>query len=326
MKMWRSLLLGMGAVSSLAVSVQAQPKQTVAIRVGTIETAQECTLYQGIKYSNDSRSSGSNSGYVSASGSGYASPYGGGGSSSVSGGYNSSYSASSKTRFETFFVKDCTSNFEGVRSAMEAALASTGTIIVGGGGYVLSGRVEDVVPVASGYADRAVNGQAYGSVSNGLKVTMSFKVADKSGRVVFGYPIVTEIETDYAGTARGTTTASVSSGEGLYSILQQRLALAASRKIAFHFQPLVVSQGGGRRIQLNYGAPLLETGAMLSVTSTEGAVAARYRVTSVSTGTALAEQIGDADSRSITAGSVAVVIEKGDPAANQSVLERVELP
>jgi hypothetical protein len=326
MKMWRSLLLGMGAVSSLAVSVQAQPKQTVAIRVGTIETAQECTLYQGIKYSNDSRSSGSSGGYVSASGSGYASPYGGGGSSSVSGGYSSSYSASSKTRFETFFVKDCTSNFEGVRSAMEAALASTGSIIVGGGGYVLSGRVEDVVPVASGYVDRGGTGKAYGTVSNGLKVTMSFKVADKAGRVVFGYPIVTEIETDYASTARGTTAASVSSGEGLYSILQQQLALAASRKIAFHFQPLVVSQGGGRRIQLNYGAPLLETGAILSVTSTEGAAAARYRVTSVSTGTALAEQIGDADSRSITAGSVAVVIEKGDPAANQSVLERVELP
>jgi hypothetical protein len=238
----------------------------------------------------------------------------------MSGGYSSSYSASSKTRFETFFVKDCANKFEGVRSAMEAALASTGSVILGGGGYVLSGRVEDVVP------EKAGTGKAYGTVSNGLKVTMSFKVTDKAGRVVFGYPIVTEIETGYASTARGTTSASVSSGEGLYSILQQQLALAASRKIAFHFQPLVVSQGGGRRIQLNYGAPLLETGAMLSVTGSEGAVAARYRVTSVSTGTALAEQIGDADSRSIKAGSVAVVIEKGDPAANQSVLERVELP
>lgn len=327
MTLYRALpLLGIAAICSPVALVQAQPKPVVTIKVGAIETAQECTLYEGVRYSNESRSSGSSSGRVSASGSAYSTPYGGGGSASMSGGYRSSYSESSKTSFETFFVEDCISHFEGVRSAMEAALASTGSITVGGGGYTLSGRVEDAVPVTSGYANRNVNGRASGTISNGLKVTMSIKVADRSGRAIFGYPIVTEIETDYAGVARGTVAASVSSGEGLYSLLQRQLALAAARKIAFHFNPLVVSQGGGKRIQLNYGAPLLETGSMLSVTSSDGSVAARYRVTSASSGTALAEQMGDTDSRNIGPGSIASVIERGDPAANQSVLERVELP
>ena len=327
MTLYRALpLMGIAAICSPAALVQAQPKPVVTIKVGAIETAQECTLYEGVRYSNESRSSGSSSGRVSASGSAYSTPYGGGGSASMSGGYRSSYSESSKTSFETFFVEDCISHFEGVRSAMEAALASTGSITVGGGGYTLTGRVEDAVPVTSGYANRNVNGRASGTLSNGLKVTMSIKVADRSGRAIFGYPIVTEIETDYAGVARGTVAASVSSGEGLYSLLQRQLALAAARKIAFHFNPLVVSQGAGKKIQLNYGAPLLETGSMLSVTSSDGSVAARYRVTSVSSGTALAEQMGDADSRNIGPGAVATVIEKGDPAANQSVLERAELP
>lgn len=319
-----NLALTLGAFCSVAA--YAQPKSPVAIKVGAIETAKECTLYQGIKYSNESRASGSSSGYASGSGSGYANPYGGGGSSSFSGGHNSSFSASSKTSFETFFVEDCITHFEGIRSAMEAALASSGSIVVGGSGYVLTGRVEDAVPVSSGYAEKGVNGQSYGNISARLKVTMSIKVADKSGRVVFGYPVVTEIDTDYAGTSRGSAAVSVSSGEGLYGILQRQLALAAARKVAFHFNPLVVSEGGSKRIQLNYGNPLLEVGSMLSVTSSDGSAVARYRVTSVSDGTAIAQQIGDADSQAIIPGSKASVIEKGDPAANQSLMERVELP
>jgi hypothetical protein len=174
--------------------------------------------------------------------------------------------------------------------------------------------------------DRAASGQSYGSISTGLRVTMSVKVADKAGRIVFGAPVVTEIETGSYGEARGSANVSVASGEALYSLLQRQVAMAAARQIAFHFRPLEVIGGSAKKIQLNYGGPLLEVGTMLSVTSPDGSSAARYRITSVSSGSALAQQVGDTDSSGIVVGSRAMVIEKGDPAANQSTLERVDLP
>lgn len=321
--MRKSLAIGLALVGT---SAQAQTANPVAIRVGAIETAQECTLYEGVRYKHEERSRGRSSGYVAGGGSGYANAYGAGGSGYYAAGGSSSYSNSSKTSFETFFVKDCISHFEGIRSAMQSALASSGSVVIRTGGYVLTGRVEDVVPTGSGYVDQAASGQSYGSVSTGLRVTMSVKVADKAGRIVFGAPVVTEIETGSYGEARGSANVSVASGEGLYSLLQRQVAMVAARQVAFHFRPLEVIGGSGKKVQLNYGGPLLEVGTMLSVTRPDGSSAARYRITSVSSGSALAQQVGDADSTGIVAGSRATVIEKGDPAANQSTLERVDLP
>lgn len=314
-------LAALGGTASQAQTMGATP-----VRVGEIETAQECTLYQGVRYKNETRERGSSSGYVAGGGSGYANAYGAGGSGYYAAGGSSSYASSSKTSFETFFVKDCISHFEGIRQALQSALASSGSVVVKTGGYVLTGRVEDVVPIGSGYVDQASSGRQYGSVSGGLRVTMSVKVADKSGRIVFGAPVVTEIETASYGEARGSANVSVATGEGLYSLLQRQVAMVAARQVAFHFRPLEVVNLGGKKVQLNYGGPLLEVGTMLSITSPDGSSAARYRVTSVGAGSALAQQVGDADSTGIMPGSRATVIEKGDAAANQSTLERVDLP
>ena len=303
----------------------SSPEATI-IRVATIAAAQECALYEGIRYSSESKASGSSRGYVAGSGSGYSNAYGGGGSSSFSAGGSSSYSASNKTSFETFFVKDCTDNFAGIRVAMQAALAASGTIVVGSGGYVLTGRVEEVVPTGSISSDRSATGSSYASANQGLRVAMTLNLADKSGRIIFGAPIVTEIETGSAAAVRGTFAVNASSGDGLYSLLQRQLALAVARKIAFHFQPLLVKQGSGKKVQLNYGSPLVEVGSLVSITSTDGSSSSRYRVDSVSTGSALATQFDDSNSVGIAPGSIAIVIEKGDPAANQSRMERVELP
>lgn len=319
-----TLALALAALGGTAA--QAQTMSPAPVRVGAIETAQECTMYEGVRYKNETRSRGSSSGYVAGGGSGYANAYGAGGSGYYAAGGSSSYSSSSKTSFETFFVKDCISHFEGIRAALQSALASSDSVVVRPGGYVLTGRVEDVVPTGSGYVDQAASGRQYGSVSTGLRVTMSVKVADKAGRIVFGAPVVTEIETSSYGEARGSANVSVASGEGLYSLLQRQIAMVAARQVAFHFRPLEVVNLGGKKIQLNYGGPLLEVGTMLSVTSPDGSSAARYRITSTGAGTALARQVGDADSTGIVPGSHATVIEKGDPAANQSTLERVDLP
>lgn len=293
-----------------ASSVSAQPAKRIVIRVGAITSSQDCTIYEGIKASSKTSVSGVASGYANAYG---------------AGGY-SGFSASNSSKIETYFVKDCVSHFEGIRTALQSALASSGSVAIASGGYVLSGRVENVAPIASGYEEQAINGNSYGSVSNDLLVTMSVNVADKSGRIVFGAVVVTRMETDSVGDARGTVSVRQSSGEGLYGLLQREVALAVARKVAFHFNPLVVSQGGGRKIQLNYGSPLLEVGSMLSATAPDGSSAVRYRVTSVSDGAALALQIDDSVSTDIVAGSRATVFERGDNAENESQDEKVVLP
>lgn len=310
----------------LTAAANAEPAKRVSINVGAIKSAQKCTFYEGIRYNSKSSSSGSSSGYVSGSESGYAGAYGAGGSSRFSAGGKSSYRESNTTSLETYFVKDCVTNFEGIRAAVQAALASSGSVTVGPGGYTLTGRIEDVVPTASGFAEKAAYGQAYGNVNEGLKVSMNVTVSDRAGRIVFGAPVTATIETGSASVVRGTVQANVSSGEGLYSLLQREVAMVAARKVAFHFSPLLVVGGGGRSIQLNHGSPLLEVGGLVSVMSADGGSAATYRISAVGDGNALAQQIGDANSNGVGPGSRASIIEKDDPAANQSVMQRVELP
>lgn len=293
-----------------ASSVSAQPAKRVVVRVGAIASAQECTVYEGIKASSKTSVSGAAGGYANAYG---------------AGGY-SGFSASNSSTFETYFVKDCIRHFEGMRTALQSALASSGSVAIAPGGYVLSGRVENVVPIASGYEEQGISGNSYGSASNGLLVTMSVNLADKSGRIVFGAVVVTQMETGSADTARGTAGVSQSSGEGLYGLLQREVALTVARKVAFHFNPLLVSQGGGRKIQLNYGTPLLEVGSMLNATAPDGSMVVRYRVTSVGDGNALAQQIDESVSTGIVAGSRATVFERGDNAENESQDEKVVLP
>jgi hypothetical protein len=199
-------------------------------------------------------------------------------------------------------------------------------MVIAPGGFVLTGRVEKVVSLGSSQVNRAINGTTYGAASSGLGVTLSLNLADKNGRIIFGAPILTEIETSYAGASRDTVNTSQSSGEALYTLLQQKMALTAARKIAFHLRPLLVTQGGARRIQLNYGSPLLDVGAMLSITSPDGSSSANYRVTSAGYGTAIAQQLGDADSSGIVPGSRGLMLDRGDPGATRGFLERVELP
>lgn len=309
-------------------SVLAQNAVTdpVEVTMGTIEAAQECTLYEGVRYSNKTRAKGSSNAYAAGAASGYAGPAGGGGSAAFAAGASSSYSSSSETHFETFFVEDCQSDFDGVRQALEAALASSGAITISKKGYKLSARVENAVPVTQGLVDRSLTGKGYGAISEGLKVTMSLKLTDSKGKTVFGSLVDAQIETGDASIVRGTVTASSSDGEAAYTFLQRQLAMVAARKVSFHFKPLLVNGVQGNKVKLNYGGPLLEVGTLLAVTSQDGFTTSRYRVSSVSSTSAIATQLGDANVRDITPGSSAVVIEKGDPAANESNLEFVPLP
>lgn len=319
------LAILVSSTSSWAAA-QAPISTPVEIAMGTIEAAQECTLYEGVRYSNKSSAKGSSSSYAAGAASGYAGPGGGGGAAAFAAGGRSSYSSSSETHFETFFIEDCQSDFEGVREAMEAALASSGAVTISKKGYLLSARVENAVPVKQGFVGTSLTGNAYGTASEGLKVTMSLKLQDAKGRSVFGGLVDAQIETGNASVLRGNVAASVTDGAAVYSLLQRELAMVAARRLAFHFKPLQVTDSQGKKIKVNYGGPLLEVGTLLAVTSPDGFTTSRYRVSSVGDGSAIATQLGDANVKDITAGSSVVVIEKGDPAANESNLEFVPLP
>ncbi|NBC37595.1 hypothetical protein GTZ99_13655 [Novosphingobium sp. FSY-8] len=307
---WKSALYSAcaGAVMLLPAGAQAQPR--TAIAVAQIASAQTCTVYQGIIARSDSFAASRSSGAVTAWGAA-------GSSASV---------AASSSSFATYFVKDCTRQFEGIRTAMEAALSSSGTVAVGPGGYVLRGRMESVATTGGGYSERSVTGRTYGATSQGLLVTFNVTVADRAGRIVFGAPVTTQIDTASAMVVNGTTVAGGMSGDGVYGVLQRQVAMIAARKVAFHFRPMVVVTNSGRQIQLNYGGPLLEVGTLLTVTSPDGGASVRYRVTSTSERSALAEPIGGGDEGRITPGSRAMVIEATDPAASMGGMERVELP
>lgn len=294
----------------VAPAARAQDARPVAISVGPIASAMQCTLYQGVRGQSRTVTAGSSG--IAANAYGVAA--------------GSSYAQLHEASWETFFVRDCVKQFQGVRQAIQAALASSGSVIVGGGQYTLSGRVENVAPTGSAYQETGLTGRSYGTANRGMLVTFSVTVKDRAGRIVFGSPVMTEIQTGYGAYTGANAAAGGMSGEGIYGVLQRQLAMATARKVAFHFRPMLVVQNTGRAIQLNYGTPLLEVGTMLTVTSPDGGQAMRYRVSSTSEGSALAQKYGNGDDSRIGPGSRAMVIESGDPAAGEGTMERVELP
>ncbi|MEG3123838.1 caspase family protein [Sphingomonas sp. GB1N7] len=232
----------------------------------------------------------------------------------------------SRTNWVSWFYKDCVSRFEGIRTAIQAALASSGKIVVGPGGVTVNGRlsnvVQDNIDAQGGYGQQG----SYSISSQGMLVTFDLNIKDSAGRIVFGIPLSKRLETGSLEQTGAVDAQSGQSGEGIYAVLQQSIALAAARRIAFHYAPLEVVSVKDRKIQLNYGAPLLNIGSLVNVSSPDGNSAIRYRIISVGDGHALAEKYSDGDERSIVPGNRATAIEDDDPAANQSRFDRVELP
>jgi hypothetical protein len=304
-------LLAAASLSTIALPyAPAQAQTKLLLSVAPITTTQECHLYQG--------TSGSLSTHSQSAAGVYSDRHGVGAIAASE--------SDATLNWTTFFYKDCANHFEGIRIAMQSALASSGEVTVGGGGLVLKGRLENVVTTGSQFQDQSITGNRYGVNNSGMLVTFNVTVADRAGRIVFGAPVSTEIETGSAVGSRGTYASSSISGEGVYAVLQQQVAKAAARAVAFHFRPMQVVNNSGQNIQLNYGAPLLEVGQIVSVTSPDGSASMRYRISSVGEQTALAQmQGGGGDDSRIVPGSRAAVLESGDPALREG-MQRVELP
>lgn len=232
-------------------------------------------------------------------------------------------------RWETWFERDCVDNFATLRRSIEAALAASGKVSVApGSGYVVSGRVSDIGTF--GGPGGAPPAEGYLVASGGLFANLDIVVRDRAGRTVFGTLITKRIETASTVAVSDKTsqfsTRGGRSGQALYTELQHALALAAARQIAFQVAPLKVVAGGGDKIQLNYGAPLLAFGTIIQATSPDGFNSARYTVVSARPSTAVAEVDGGGNTSQIGVGSSAVVLEPEDPASNGRRFDRVDLP
>lgn len=239
------------------------------------------------------------------------------------------YAAAGFASWRTWWVKDCVDNFATMRSSLEAALAASGGVDLGpGGDYVVSAALSDVSggpgSAAPDAPDMGEGGFSY--ASNGMRISVDVSVRDRSGRTVFGTLLTKTIETGYDVKVGRFQASANESGQALYGRLQQEVALAVARAVAFHFNPLRVTGGDGRQIQLNYGAPLLGLGTIVQATSPDGATMVRYNVISSADGSALARFEGGGDPARIVPGSRARVIEPDDPAANGRLYDKVELP
>jgi hypothetical protein len=265
----------------------------VRIQVGTIEGAQDCTIYAA--------------------------------RSGQSGLYVDRDAILATDSWQTRLYKDCVQHFEGIRAALEAALASSGRLVIGPGGATLNGRISNVVG-GGGPAPSAPAGARGYVASNRMMVTMDVTLRDRNGTITFGAPVIKTIETGYAIQANGVRAEGSQSGEGLYAVIQQQVALAVARRIAFHIAPMQVTAVNGRSVDLSYGAPFLTLGMLVEVNGANGGRAIRYRVVSASEGRATAELYGNGDVSQIFPGSRAEVIEGDDPAANQRRFDKVEIP
>jgi hypothetical protein len=203
--------------------------------------------------------------------------------------------------WRTWLVRDCEQQFTMLRGSLEAALAGTGYFAIGTrrGGYRVTGSISDV----------GVRATPDGSTL--AIVMMELHVADGVGHLVYGGLLTKAVDLPGGDASM------------VYNHLEQQVALAAARLVAFRLTPLTVLADDGRDIRLNYGAPLLETGTMLSV-MTAGGFAARFVVASADGASATAEP--DGDTGRVMPGSIVTVIEPEASAANARRLRRGTLP
>lgn len=225
-------------------------------------------------------------------------------------------------------MKDCVDNFASMKGSIESALASSGKLAVSSGtaSYIVSGHVSAEGTRESSVSDQNSRQSDYYISSNKIFVTMNVSLLDSSGKSTFGSVITKEIEIGSEMSADGINTSNELNGQAIYAKIQNEMALAIARKIAFHIEPLRVIGGDGKTIQLNYGAPYLQLGTIVQVISPDGRAIIRYNVVGSDANRTIAQADSSGDTSLIVIGSTATIIEADDPAANGRRMNRVDLP
>lgn len=288
-------LSALPVAASLAFAQPAAAQTTHSIRIGYVQAKEQCQYFR--EYSGDS--------------------------ALVATPWMLAYASS----LRSWLVKDCETQFATMRASLESALASTGKFTVGGSGYNVNVTLSGVTEGGpAGVTPPAEERGEYHVSQSFMSVALDVTVTDSRGNVVYGGPLMKRIETSYSITADNTYSVGSNSGEAAYGQLQQEVALAVARLVAFKIEPLRVTDVDGYDIKLNYGSPLLKLGTIVQVDMRGGMRRLRYLVTSSDNRYALAEVDGDNDSSAIEPGAFASVIEEDDPAANGRRYRRTRLP
>ena len=242
--------------------------------------------------------------------------------------FDSAHACASYPGWGGWMVSECENQFPELRDRVQSALLDAGTIVLStarGGRdvpaprLVVTGRVSTVeLALARAEAsDFCVGGTR-------AVATLDLRVREAAGgRVIFGGTVTSSvgIGSDIAAGGGGCSTATPTVMG--YQRLENALALAVARRVAFAATPLRVVGAEQRRVLLNYGGMLVPLGATLQLEMANG-FPVRYRVASSSRTGAVAEPIGDAGP--VPLGTPALLVEDNDPAAIMRRYERVELP
>ena len=232
----------------------------------------------------------------------------------------------SSMQWRTWWVKDCVAQFATMRSSLEAALASSGALPSGPGNYRVNVTIEGVSGGDPVSAPQPSGARGYSFARSSIFTSYSVSVTDGSGHVVFGHLGKKAVEVGSEIIADGTRSQTSMTGEAVYGVLQNELALTIARAVSFHFAPLKVTEVQNDRIALNYGAPFLTVGATLRVPVGNGLSTLQFVVISAGGGRAIAELDGDFDTTAIALGTTVTYIEADDPAANGRRYDRIRLP
>ncbi|WP_343347800.1 hypothetical protein WJT74_05505 [Sphingomicrobium sp. XHP0239] len=227
--------------------------------------------------------------------------------------------------FRSWIVKDCVSEFPTLRQQVEAMLASSPVVGVGGHGWTIDIALTALVDGGVAMApDPGQNGYAISSSSS--EVTLSFIVRDRSGASIGGRSMNVPIETGHdirAGSVRSTGAVAP---ETAYNRMHREIARRIARDVSFLVEPLEVVSVDDDLVALNYGSPLLETGDQLRIASAGDLATMAFRVANASSNRAIAEMDGDYDSRLVEVGAAVSVAEGGSQESQARRYRRKRLP
>jgi hypothetical protein len=298
--------LFLATLIAFAWATSSNAQDRTVITVGQVNTTQSCEYfreYAGTSVSARQSSIEAGRGYIAAQ--------------------RSSVNASS---WRSWIVRDCQDNFPSLRNSLEAAIASTGRLAVGPRGMRLEMTISDVSETGRPAGIPAGGPNDYSTSWGTALVTVAYTVFDSGGRSVHGGVLTKSIEMGRTISTANIRGRNMQPGEAVYDLIQQEVALAVARGVAFDIAPMQVLAVDGPLIEVNYGQPLLELGSILLVDKERGIGTIRYRVTSARAGTSVAEMDGDNDPNAIGVGSIATFVEEDSDAANGRRYQRVRLP
>jgi hypothetical protein len=230
------------------------------------------------------------------------------------------------TTWRSWVVKDCQNNFQTLRAAVEGALASSGRLTTGQGGYTLDITISDIGETGPAQNVPVSGPNDYYTSWGTANSTVSYVLRDAAGRNVDGGVVTKTIEMSRSIDTADFTMRVAEPGASVYDLMQREVAQMLARKVAFGIDPLRVTAVEDDLIEINYGGALLPVGSIVDVRPSRGLGAIRYRVVSATQRDATAQVDGDNDVSNIDIGNLVTFIEDDSDAASARRFKRRRLP